>query len=39
MLHIIATMDKNLVVSETHQIDKKNCFDLIELLQEYTIDE
>ena len=37
MLYIIAPMDENLVVSETHQVVKRNCFDLNELLQEFTI--
>ena len=30
-------MDENLVISEAHQVVKRNCFNLNELLQEWTI--
>ena len=29
-------MDENLVINETHQVGKMNCFNLNELLQEWT---
>ena len=33
-LVFIAPMDENLVISETHQVVKRNCFNLNKLLQE-----
>ena len=30
----IAPMDENLIISETHQVVKRNCFNLNELFQE-----
>ena len=37
MLYIIAPMNGSVVVSETHQVVQRKCFDLNERLQEVTI--
>ena len=36
-MHIITPMDKNVVASEAHYFAPKDCFDLIEPLQEGII--
>ena len=37
MFYIIAPMNGSVVVSETHQVVQRKCFDLNERLQEVTI--